>query len=254
MPERVHCEGIVLKTIPYRDHDLLVDLMTETRGRVTGIGRYATRSKKRFGPLLSPPNILHLQFKEAPVDSLVFLDEVSLVSPLHHLYQDLDRMAVAFYLLDCLRTVVHGPDASLYRLLKSGLLALQDGVAPREFVPHFQYQLLQVLGFQPHLEGCSRCGQRQEERYFFVFREGSLVCLRCLPEQQPFAILTTAAVDLIKQWEEGTNPGGANPGGATPPNLLGLKEASEFLPRFLEYQLGRRLRSSLILGQILDKG
>lgn len=246
MPERIQCEGIVLKTIPYRDHDLLVDLMTETRGRVTGIGRYATRSKKRFGSLLSPPNILNLQFKDTAAGSLVFLDEVSLVSPLNHLYRDLDRMAAAFYLLDCLRTAVHegSPDVPLYRLLKTGLLALQEGAAPREFIPHFQYQLLRLLGFQPCLEGCSRCGQRQEERYFFVFREGSLVCLHCLPEQQPFAILSAAAVDLIKQWEAGIDP----------QISVGLKEVGEFLPRFLEYQLGRRLRSSLILGQILDKG
>ncbi len=241
--EKARCEGIVLKVMAYREHDLLVDFMTETHGRLTGLARHATKSKKRFGPLLAPANILNVQFKPG---ELAFLEEVSLAQPLSHLYDQLDRLAAAFYLLDCIRTAVHegSPDKPCYLLLRKSLVALHERHSPGRVIPLFQYHFLRHLGFQPKLDVCGRCGGHGDDRYYFVFREGQMLCLRCLPQQEPFAMLPSPAILQLRSWEQDEPRWEEEV----------CPEVKQFLPKFLEYQLGKRLRSSLILPKILAKG
>ncbi|MCA9559134.1 MAG: recombination protein O N-terminal domain-containing protein, partial [Myxococcales bacterium] len=44
--------AVVLRATPYRDHDLVVDLLGEQTGRVAALARSARRSQRRFGGAL----------------------------------------------------------------------------------------------------------------------------------------------------------------------------------------------------------
>ena len=47
-------EGIVLRTWPFEEADLLVSLLTREQGRIKGVARHAMRSRRRFGGALEP--------------------------------------------------------------------------------------------------------------------------------------------------------------------------------------------------------
>ena len=53
-------EGVVLKTRPHRDHDLIVELLTAEYGRLAVIARAARKSNKRFGGALELLSLIHI--------------------------------------------------------------------------------------------------------------------------------------------------------------------------------------------------
>ncbi|MBI4374402.1 MAG: DNA repair protein RecO [Deltaproteobacteria bacterium] len=205
--------AIVLKIIPRGEDDLLCDFLTEKKGRLWAFARSARKSRKRFGSILAPLNILDLDLKEKPDSSISFLREATLVIPLYHLQEELTRLNVAFYLLDAIRgmTPERSPEPQKFHLLRESLQKLNQGTEPNALQREFERGLLKLSGVEPHITGCLRCGVREEKGYF-VYREGALFCRRCLPAGQPFEIIARGE-------EEG------------------------IFTRFLEYCIGKSLKS-----------
>lgn len=222
MPRDVQTEGIVLRARTYGEDDLLVELLTPEDGRISGIARHGRKSRKRFGTVLEPLNLLRLRYQDR--GTMVSLREVVLETPLTHLSEDWDRLMAAFYLVDIVRETVHerSSDSHLYHLLKESLLSLDRGTPVREALQNFEFHFLDSQGYQPHIEACRSCGKKWDESgpFYFVFREGGLYCLECLPPRVDF-----------EPFSKGTLP--------------------KILSRFIEYQLGRPLKASRFLRGVL---
>lgn len=207
--------AVVLKVLPQREDDLLCDLLTREWGRVWGVARSARKSRKRFGTLLAPFNILRIGFEERK-SSVVFLREASLAVSLSHLQEGLERLGTAFYLAESIREITPErlPEPKKFELLAAGLQALNRGEDPVQVKHLFNRSLLRLAGLEPHLTGCLRCGVQQEHS-FFVFREGGIFCPRCLPAGIEF--------EPVKVGEE-----------------------ERLFTPFLEYCMGKRLKSKVL--------
>lgn len=156
--EPIHCEAIVLKSVDYRENDRLVTLFTLEHGRIAGVARGAKRSRRRFGGALELFTLLHIHLKlRHGLSDLIDADIVTIHSGIR---SDIFKVAHAGYAceLAAYLTPEGVPFPRLFRLLKSYLSYLelhQHSGSDRRF---FEINLLNILGYRPSLELCSRCG------------------------------------------------------------------------------------------------
>ena len=183
------------------------------------MARHGMKSRRRFGTLLQPFNILRIRYVEKG-SPLAFLGEVALEVPLNHLSCDLQRLTTAYYLMELITssTPEKNPDARLYNFLKESLVTLNDHEAPQEILPHLEYRFLELSGFRPNLSRCPSCGEewKSEGRYFFAFNAGAIFCSGCLTVGTEAEVFTRASLPWV-------------------------------LSRFIEYQMGLPLKSRKFL-------
>ncbi|MBI1908724.1 MAG: DNA repair protein RecO [Deltaproteobacteria bacterium] len=156
-------EAIVLRSREFQEADRLVTLFSPDIGKFTGIAKHAKKSVRRFGPLLESPLLLQVHFKEKRNHALFFLEKVALQQGFPGLFQDLKRIATAWYFLEMvdLLTVEKDPSPGIFGLLKTGILSLEKEGSSSILVGAFQYELLKLAGFAPTPDHCLHCHLRE---------------------------------------------------------------------------------------------
>lgn len=214
-------EGVVLRARTIQEDDLLIDLLTPDQGRMTALARHGRKSRRRFGTSLETLNLLRVKYEDR--GTWAILKEAILETPLNGLAGNLQGLLAAFFAVDVIRqsTEERNPDRPLYQLLKETLTELDSGRSPPGVLADFEICFLEIGGWHPQLGACVTCRKawREEGGFHLVFKEGGLFCSGCLPPYGHAELFTATS----RTW---------------------------VLARFIEFQLGRPLRS----GRFLQKG
>lgn len=194
-PEKL--QAFVLSHSDYGESDLIVSLFTLEHGRLKGFARGARNSRKRFGPALevcARIDVL-IQLKDG-LSSLRSADVISL-----HTGIRADLSAIAHALYACELTDSFTPEGQplprLYRLLAAYLEHLNSGVVAAADRRMFEINLLNILGYRPSLECCSRCGGEYDRRGALMQPDGELVCRFCAATGRP---ITHQALSHLQAW------------------------------------------------------
>src|ERR1700761_8481770 len=122
-----HGEGIVLRTWPFHEADLLVSLFTREQGRVKGVARHAMKSRRRLGGAREPATQVRAHYTERPKQDLVRLDQFEILwSPLAAPIDEL-RLAGLELVTEVLEEAMpdQAPEDNVYRLAVTVLTSLQ---------------------------------------------------------------------------------------------------------------------------------
>lgn len=172
-------QAFVLSNSDYGESDRIVSLFTLEHGRLKGFARGARNSRKRFGPALETFARIDLQLNHK--DGLSSLRSADVITLYTGIRADLCGIAHALYaceLLECL-TPEGVPLPRLYRLLAAYLEHLDSGQSYEDNRRMFEINLLNILGYRPSLNGCSRCGAEFDERGALMQHGGELLCRFC---------------------------------------------------------------------------
>jgi DNA repair protein RecO (recombination protein O) len=172
-------QAFVLSNSDYGESDRIVSLFTLEHGRLKGFARGARNSRKRFGPALEPFARIDLQLNLK--DGLSSLRSADVITVYSGIRGDLSAIAHALYaceLLECL-TPEGVPLPRLYRLLAAYLERLDSGNVDDADRRMFEINVLNILGYRPSLEECSRCGSEFDSRGALIQHGGELVCRFC---------------------------------------------------------------------------
>lgn len=176
-PEKL--QAFVLSNSDYGDRDRIVSLFTLEHGRLKGFARGARTSRKRFGPALEPFARIEIQLSHKEgLSSLRSADVMTLYPGIRGVLGAIARGLYACELVECL-TPEGEPLPRLYRLLAAYLERLDSGYRDEADRRMFEINLLNILGYRPSLDGCSRCGSGFGERGALVQQEGELLCRYC---------------------------------------------------------------------------
>ncbi|MBT0665424.1 DNA repair protein RecO [Geobacter pelophilus] len=195
--ELATCRGIVLNLADYRDNDKLVTLFTLEHGRISGIARGAKRSVKRFGGALELFAALNVQMKFR--HALSELLEVDIITIHAGIRGDLGRIAHAAYAADLIATFSPEGQANqrLFRLLSAYLAHLDANPATLSDRRFVEINLLNIIGYRPELDACSRCGVLIGETGVPGRINGAeVVCRQCGPASREIADETLKALSL----------------------------------------------------------
>jgi DNA repair protein RecO (recombination protein O) len=232
--DRWEDEALVLGTLDYGDADRLVTLLTRGRGKLTAFAAGARKSRRRFAGALEPGTLLRARLVERH-GSTVRLDAVDVMQAFPRIREELPRIARALYALELCRELLRDdePAPELLSLAVEWLGRLDAGEAGPTSVLAFELQALALAGLMPRFDACALCGGPPGEAPRFDVDHGGAVCVGCAaratgPRIDPVLLAGLAAIQA----------GERQP---LPPALRA--EARGLLARFIEAQLGRRLKS-----------
>ncbi|MFA7402561.1 MAG: DNA repair protein RecO [Pelobacteraceae bacterium] len=172
-------QAFVLSNSDYGESDRIVSLFTLEHGRLKGFARGARNSRKRFGPALDTFARSDVQLSQK--DGLSSLRSADVITLYTGIRGDLGAIAHALYaceLVECL-TPEGVPLPRLYRLLAAYLERLNLGLGDEADRRMFEINLLNILGYRPSLDECSRCGAEYDGHGALVQQGGELVCRFC---------------------------------------------------------------------------
>lgn len=195
-------EGIVLKTVPFGEADLIVTYLTNEYGLIKTFAKSPRKIKSRFGSSLEPfthSNIAFWGREDAPLPRLTQADIIHPFSGLRntlkcflkvsemteltlHFVPERERSSKVFSLfLDTLHTAETDCDA--------GLLPL-----------YYKLRLLEIVGYLPRLSGCGRCGRSGQT---FYLSHGTVLCEACSDGHRSSLRLSPGMISLymsLREW------------------------------------------------------
>ena len=174
-------DGLVIRSVDYKDADKILTVLCADRGRMTVIVRGA---RSRNSPFLSASQV----FSYASM--VIFenrgrcsLNEAKVLSPFSGLSRSAVNMSLASYVVEVLQTEPEDSriDPDILRLALNSLYALSEQLYPPEQVKTaFELRYMAMSGYEPDLDCCFECGgSLTETGSLFNSDTGELTCLRC---------------------------------------------------------------------------
>lgn len=256
-------QGVVLRTMRYREADRIVTLLTRAHGKFRAIIKGTRKTKSRFGARVEPFSHVDVMIYHGRSDLRV-VSQADLVDAFAHIRTDYDAYMCAQVMCEAIDKVAPDEEENvrLMMLLLAGLRAVDDCVRLNASVPHimqsaFLLKMLGVAGFGPSLRVCVHCGG-VDGLTAFSLAEGGVICSACAGSQDVVVDPATVAV-LRMLWstpmadiagvtrvaaESADDPGLASPPGVSETSLANAPgEVDGLMRRVVEYHLERRLRS-----------
>ena len=234
-------QAFVLSSLDYGDSDRIVSLFTLEHGRVKAFARGARKSRKRFGPALEP--FARIDAQARIKEGLSSLQQADIVCIYPAIRADLERIAHALYaceLVDSITPEGH-PLPRLYRLLAAYLDRLESETAVEGDRRFFEINLLNILGYRPALETCSRCDSPFGEAGAWLQDGGEQVCRFCCSAGRE---LSSATLKTLSTCLRTGTFGQVSFPAAT------LQQAGYLLDDAISAHTGRRLKSLEFLQQV----
>ena len=236
-------QAFVLSSLDYGESDRIVSLFTLEHGRIKAFARGARKSRKRFGPALEPFARIDVQARIK--EGLSSLQQADIVCIYPAIRTDLGRIAHAIYaceLVDAITPEGH-PLPRLYRLLSAYLDRLEKEPAVEGDRRFFEINLLNILGYRPSLETCTRCDSPFGETGTWLQDGGELVCRFCCATGRPLSNATLKTLSACLR--TGTF-------GQIDFATESLQQAASLLDEAISAHSGRQLKSLDFLQQVTE--
>jgi len=196
-------EGIVLRTFPFGEADLIVTFLTPDFGLIKVFAKSPRKIKSRFGSSLEPLTCSRISFWGKEDADLPRLTQADILHSFQTIRNNLHVFLKVSEIIELTVTLVPEKDANkkVYQLLFNTLRAIEQGIA--EFsgntssggaagsdarseknvqggtyflLCHYRVKLLKYAGFAPKLDACGRCGKKG---FSFYILQGAILCELC---------------------------------------------------------------------------
>jgi len=242
---------VVIHHADFGESDIIVTFYTYDLGKIRGIAKGAKRSKRRFVNNLQPFSYIRIIFSEGR-GGLIRVDQADIIQPFSQIGEDISKVLYGSYFLEMVKEMTgeKEPNPQLFQLLVAFLALLNDFTPREEYLRVFELRVLALLGYRPRLSECTICAQgiSPGQEAWFSYRHGGIVCKGCQTKARgaiPISGGTLKAMDMALAMDlrevEGIQF-----------SPQALSEGREVLPRFIQYQLGKGLRSLKVMEEIQD--
>jgi len=154
---------------------MILTLLGRSTGKVSAIAKGARKSTSKMRSsvqLFSQGNYLLYRGK-----SLYTLTQCETKEPFLILRQDLSKFAYASYCVEIIREALPEGEVNLpaYNLL-SNVLKMMCISDERLAARLFDFRMLKISGYLPHLTCCVKCGRPLPDKAVFSSQDGGMVC------------------------------------------------------------------------------
>ena len=178
--------GLITRSYPSGDHDRVVHMITEDRGRLAVMVKGG--NSKRGGHSAACTQLFTYGNYELYIGGngdMYWYRGGSALHSFYNLTADLSRMSLAAYLCDVAseftdKDLVGEETTALLRMLLNSLYTLDRGNRPASIVKGvFELRSAAGMGYQPNLVGCADCGQGYPDEAYFDIMNGCIICADC---------------------------------------------------------------------------
>lgn len=231
-------QALVLRVTPWREHDLILDLLTPDAGRLAAVARGARNSRRRFGGALEVGTRLTVALGRGR-GNLPTLASCDVTGPLNRIRDDLDRFHHLAYALELGRLLSREGEADPggFALLTGYLDLLEAHPAALEALIAWELAMLAHHGYGLRLDACVLTGGRPDG---ISLRAGGAVDRRAAaPDAEPVPPAVIATLAALARGEDAR---------LGPVDHAGVRGVFE---RIWTEVCGQRLRSARLLAEAL---
>src|SRR4051794_36801054 len=174
--------GVVLKTAPLRESDLLVTLYTASHGRVAAVARGARKSQRRFSGALQLLVLGRYQLGRRPRGELWGLESAEVEREWTLLSSDVFAVAHASYIAELVGALLpaEAPEPHVLDLVVALWESLAEGGPSPGALRWMELALFDLAGHRPALDACAACSATDlEAGAVFDPSRGGAICRRC---------------------------------------------------------------------------
>ncbi len=243
-------EGIVLRTFPFGEADLIVTYLTPEFGILKLFAKSPRKIKSRFGSSLEPLTCSKISFWGKEDAALPKLTQSDIIHPFHSIRNNLHFFLKVSEILELIVNFIPERDANkrVYSLFLTTLQTIETLITEysgreRErmtdlwlVVIHYKVRFLERAGFSPRLDACGRCGK---QGYSFYLSQGSILCESCAKATDKPIKLSPPVLRLyadLLAWDT------TKVRRIKPSNVI-LAELSEIITMHINYILSKPLKS-----------
>jgi len=173
-------EALILRTYPFHEADLLVNLFTRAEGKIRGVAKAAKRSKRRFGGALEPLTHVLAHWQEKEKQELVRLDSCDIITSPLVAQMTYPRVVALSYVAEVIDQLLpdREPSDDIFRLALAVVKQLETGPVWMPLT-YFDLWIVRLIGLLPDLSHCTACGAtlNGSRAYFHALADG-LICQR----------------------------------------------------------------------------
>ncbi|UCF64485.1 MAG: DNA repair protein RecO [bacterium] len=177
-------DALVLHSLRWSESSKIIHLFTAEKGSLKAIARGVLRPKSSLRGVLENLNQVQVVLSVKESRGLQIISQADLLNPFTHIRENLDATAMAFSIMELLRSLIHENEASqeIFRYTSGLLQQLNrpDISHPLLFLLSFIVHFSEYLGFGWQVEECRKCRKLPES--FPVKADivnGSITCARC---------------------------------------------------------------------------
>lgn len=171
-------EGIVISVTPYGESSKIINILTKDEGI---IGVMAKGAKKIKSPLRIATEkltlgIFNVYYHKDKLSTLVSAD---IINPLLNIKTDIVKIGYLTYIVELAgQTAKQNNDKSIYSILKSCILKIEEGLNPAIMTNILELKMLDYLGVGIDLDKCIKCGNTKNI-LTISGDEGGYICADC---------------------------------------------------------------------------
>ena len=154
----INTQGIVLKSVPYKENDLILTIFSRKLGKVSVIARGAKKSKSS---LLSSSQIFaYSNFTLKREGNMYRVTQSEIIKSFYNLSYDFEAFSYATYILKLIDSfmIENQPNNRLFILLAQSLYLFCEENIDMEYVSLcFKLKFLEYIGFKPIVNTCVSC-------------------------------------------------------------------------------------------------
>lgn len=191
----VDVEGIIINTKNYGDTSKILDILTKEYGVICVIAKGCKSLKSNLRSVTDKLTYatFTIYYKK---EKLSILSEASIINNFSNIKKDIEKISYASFLIDLTNQVYKQcEDASLYDLLISSLIKINNNFNPLIITNILELKYLEYLGVMPTLDGCSICGSKNVVT--LSSDKGGYLCSKCHTNE---VIVSEKTIKLVRMY------------------------------------------------------
>ena len=239
----------MLRRIDLGEKDRIVIIFTREIGKISAVAKGSRRPGSKLGGASEPLTYSRLML--ASGRDLYVLTQAEIKESFPHVRSNITSVAYGVYLLEIVNAFLdmRQPNPDIFDTLLSAIYILESGLDSEIAARYFEIQLLSILGYEPHIDKCLKCGRKPaRETVYFSPAMGGIVCSACGEAPKDSIEVRAAVASYISAIKI-----------AEPPRLKDMRfpkgarqDMAKILSRHIRHQLEHDLKSTEFIDIIAE--
>jgi DNA repair protein RecO (recombination protein O) len=178
----VSTEAFVIGSTNFNESDKIVHFYTKDEGKISAVGKYARKSKRRFGSSLELLDHLNITYFKKEGKELYSLSSADIIKSIACSEPDLKKIAFISFVVELIREFSPAGETNndIYNLLCWIHQLSLDKPDYMTLLVVFILKLLLFSGLAPRVDQCTSCDEEiSDKEYYFSTEKSGLICSKC---------------------------------------------------------------------------
>ena len=241
-------QALVLNKHDLRETSIIVNFYTKEFGKISGILKGIRTEPEKFASNLEPFSLNEIIFYRKTHSELHLVSQADKLNNFTGIRQSIERANTAGFMMDLIGSIMQVEDKNeeIFNLAIAALKELETNYNPEKIATIFKIKILELSGFKPHFDSCVSCLNKIMGQSKFSLSLGGLLCPSCIQKDPASRSIFRGTIATVLHIEKNSFSNSLNLG----MNPQIKKELDIILNAFLNFHLGRELKSQKVLSKM----